>query len=126
MKKTWAIVPAVACLLLGGCAQQSSKYYWGGYSAAMLDYYGDATAEPAYIKALDDVLLMEAKGRKVPPGLYAETGYMALAKGDTGRAIELFGREKAAWPESAVFMDKAIASAKNRTPAPAPSTVPMS
>ena len=49
----------------------------------------------------------------MPPGLYAEYGYEELAHGDVDKAVALFEREKAAWPESAVFMDKAIAAAKN-------------
>ncbi len=97
-------------LALSACAPQ--KYNWGDYSSSLRDYYIDPAAEPAYEKTLASVT-SPSGGQKVPPGLYAEYGYEELAHGDVDKAVALFEREKAAWPESAVFMDKAIAAAKN-------------
>jgi len=96
--------------LLAGC-QPQTKYEWGAYPNAMLAYYRAPEDRPAFDKAIDDVIAKGEEKHRVPPGLYAEAGYEALSKGDNQRAIELFNREKAAWPESVSFMDKAIANA---------------
>jgi hypothetical protein len=100
-------------LLLGlaACAPPQ-KYYWGDYTNSLHSYYVDPKAETNYQKALADVTSAEAKGKKVPPGLYAEYGYEALAHGDVEKAVEMFEHEKRTWPESTVFMDKAIAAAR--------------
>ncbi len=103
----------VLALLLGlsACAPPA-KYYWGDYMGSLHSYYLDPKGEAGYEKALADVTSADAKGRKVPPGLFAEYGYEELAHGNVDKAVEMFGREKAAWPESAMFMDKAIANAR--------------
>ena len=44
----------------------------------------------------------------VPPGIYAEYGYLQLQQGNNAQAIALFKQEKALWPEATVFMDHMI------------------
>ena len=108
------------------CAPQT-KYYWGDYSSSLNNYYNDPTTEAKYDNALLDVTSAESQGKTVPPGLYAEYGYDEMSRGDTAKAIDMFEREKHAWPESAVFMDKAIATAKaaqRPTPASGGGTTP--
>jgi hypothetical protein len=97
---------------LAGC-QPPQKYYWGNYSASLYAFYGDAKAEANYQKALAEITAADAKGKKIPPGLYAEYGYEELAHGNVDHAIELFEREKETWPEAGAFMDKAIATARS-------------
>jgi hypothetical protein len=109
MHARYLLFPFLA-LALSACAQQ--KYDWGDYSASLRDYYADPNAEPAYEKTLA-LLTSESDGRKVAPGLCAEYGYEELSHGDVEKAVALFEREKAAWPESTFFMDKAIAAAKS-------------
>jgi hypothetical protein len=116
-------------LLLGlaGC-QPGPKYNWGNYSGALYAYYEDPKAEPDYEKALQEVTSDQDQNRKVPPGLYAEYGYEELAHGNVAKAIEMFEREEKAWPESARYMEKAIALAKTgqKTATPeAPPSPPM-
>ena len=112
--RSFKYVAPLAILLLAACQQGAGqKYYWGDYQTSLYGYYADPTAEPAYEKALGDVSLADAKGKKTPPGLFAEYGYVALSRGDTDKAIQLFQREKQAWPESGAFMDKAIDNARN-------------
>ncbi|ASG21323.1 DUF4810 domain-containing protein [Nitrospirillum viridazoti] len=112
MKKGGILMLVVAGVALSACAS-GPKYNWGEYSSGLLDYYQDPKTEAAYVKDLDTIIATpDPKGKKVPPGIYAEAGYMAALKGDTQKAVDLFNREKAAWPESSAFMDKAIANAK--------------
>lgn len=44
----------------------------------------------------------------MPPGIYAEYGYLQLQQGKTASAVELFKQEESHWPESKVFMDRMI------------------
>ena len=45
---------------------------------------------------------------RVPPGIYAEYGYLQMQQGKSKEAIDLFKQERALWPESKVFMDRMI------------------
>jgi hypothetical protein len=102
---------SIACLL-AACGPQT-KYYWGDYSSSLFDYYADHTTEAQYDQALLEVTNdAGTQAKQVPPGIFAEYGYEELAHGNVDHAIALFQREKELWPESAVFMDKAIAAAK--------------
>lgn len=111
-------------LSLAACGPPQ-KYYWGDYTNSLHSFYVDPKAEPNYEKALADVTSAEANGRKVPPGLYAEYGYAQLSHGNVDKAVEMFEREKRTWPESAVFMDKAIAAARTGRKPDAPSPAPQ-
>lgn len=101
---------AIAALsLLAGC-QPQTKYDWAGYPNALLAYYHSPTDRSVFDKSLDDAINTGAVKHRVPPGIYAEAGYEAFSHGDNQKAIDLFNKEKAAWPESTTFMDKAIAN----------------
>jgi hypothetical protein len=118
MKIKFALPFAVA-LLVAGCVP-TTKYNWGNYSQSLYDYQRDATAQAAYLATLENIVASEGPSRKVPPGIFAELGYVKLASGDAKGAISLFEREKSNWPESTLMMDKAIFSArgnKEKTPA---------
>ena len=106
---------------MAACAPQT-KYYWGDYSSSLYGYYTDPSTEAGYEKTLVDVTSADSKGKKVPPGLYAEYGYEELSRGNVEKAVDLFEHEKQAWPESAVFMDKAITAAKTGQKARRPDT----
>ena len=93
-------------LMLTAC-QPRGLYDWGGYSQALNDYYGDPENLAEY-RATLVTIIESGPDKRVPPGIYAELGYLELASGNTGEAKRLFEREKAAWPESAAFMDRMI------------------
>jgi hypothetical protein len=50
----------------------------------------------------------------VPPGVYAELGYIYNLQNNTKEAIKLFDLEKQVYPESTVFMDLLIQQADKR------------
>ena len=82
-------------------------YHWGSYSSALNSHYRDPAKQAAYREALQEVIAAE-QGASVPPGIYAELGYLELASGNTAEAKRLFKQEKARWPESGLFMDRMI------------------
>jgi hypothetical protein len=51
------------------------------------------------------VIAIGEPDRKVPPGSYAEYGYVLLLQGKRDEAMAYFEREKRAWPESTRLMD---------------------
>ena len=105
MKKLATIV---ACVFLGACSSSQTLYEWGSYQPALLKYVkaGDATEFEAELQ--ETIAAAESKDR-VPPGLYAELGYMLYERGEFGAASSYFEKEKLAFPESAVLMEQLIA-----------------
>ncbi len=110
MKRRLALV--TAAVLLAGCATQQAKYDWGQHDQKLYAYY----KAPANLLEFSDALsaivkAAETKHTRVPPGVYAEYGYLQLQAGKTKEAADLFGLEAAHWPESKVFMDRMSAVA---------------
>lgn len=109
-------------LLLGGCA--TSRYKWGSYDPSLYAYYKDPTRQAELETALDAIIKESEKtASAIPPGVYAEYGYLLFQQGKTAEATALFQKEKERWPESTVFMDHMIQVASTR-PAPAVDPVP--
>ncbi len=95
-------------LFLGGCVAPQ-KYNWGKYEASMYSYYKNPTKLDEYAGSLDEIIKSSESGnKKVPPGIYAEYGYLQLQAGRNQEAIKLFELEEKNWPESKVFMERII------------------
>ncbi|WP_088143339.1 DUF4810 domain-containing protein [Achromobacter xylosoxidans] len=104
---------AAALLLSAGCAQNNnSKYTWGKYDDALHSFYKQPGQSAEYMAELEKTIQMAEAG-KLPaaPGIYAEYGYMLMLAQRNGEAVAYFQKEKAAWPESARFMDGMIKTA---------------
>jgi hypothetical protein len=98
---------SVLILFLSGCATNKSMYVWGDYSDSLYKWRKDATDERAveHKVALADIIKRsEAKGSRVPPGVYCEYGYMLLMEGEQEKALSFFEREAAEYPESKEFV----------------------
>lgn len=107
---------AVPRLLLAGCALAAAgcssaaptKYAWGGYQDSLYRMYvhrdGFDPAAEAHRLSLE---LEQAKAmdRRVPPGVHAHLAYLCAAAGDGAGAAAHLAAEKAAFPESATFVD---------------------
>ncbi|UEM02665.1 DUF4810 domain-containing protein [Skermanella rosea] len=119
MMRTSRIFVLAAAAICAGCGP-TTKYYWGNYSRSLYDYQQNPTNQVTYQAALESIIASGDQTRKVPPGIYAELGYLKLSSGDSEGAVALFEKEKSAWPESALMMEKAILNAregKNKSPA---------
>ena len=96
---------------VAGCAPKT-QYTWGDYGPSLYSLYsGDSTLNATAIKLQTIIEKGEVTGT-VPPGIYAEYGYLLLSSGKSGEAISFFEKEKLHFPESTVFMDRMIATAK--------------
>jgi hypothetical protein len=100
-------------ILLGaaaaGCQTASQKYDWGNYDPSLYAYYKDPTKVGELTASLEAVIkASESKHAVVPPGIYAEYGYLQLQQGKSQDAVQSFKQEEAHWPESKVFMEHMI------------------
>ena len=105
-----------ALLALTACAVPQKKYEWGTYEQSLYEYYkapANAVALAASIEAT--IAGAEKAGRPVPPGMYAEYGYLLLQQGRSQDAAGFFTKEKARWPESATLMSRMIKLAESKS-----------
>ncbi len=120
-----SLLAATVALLLLGCAP-TGLYNYGDYSNALYQYKKSPTDETlrAYGKSLESVIKSaEKRGKPAPPGIYCEYGSLLAKTGQVELGISYLGKERVAYPESAVFVDRLAASITG-TAAPSPSTVP--
>jgi hypothetical protein len=103
-------------ILLGGCVTNHQRYGWGTYDPSLYAYYKDPTKEAALAESLAAIIsTADSNHALVPPGIYAEYGYLQLQQGKNNAAADLFKQEESHWPESKVFMDRMIKVASTTT-----------
>jgi hypothetical protein len=113
--KVVVLITLVTLLTLSGCKTTPPMYEYGNYSAS---YYGlkkDAGDESyaEWKTSLEEVIkLSNKKSIRVPPGVYANLGYIHLKAKNKVQAIQFFEQEKSIYPESIRFMDTLIQKAK--------------
>jgi hypothetical protein len=101
---------------LAGCVTNHQRYDWGSYDPSLYAYYKDPTKEAALAESLAAIIsTADSDHALVPPGIYAEYGYLQLQAGKNLAAVELFKQEETHWPESKVFMDRMIKVASAAT-----------
>lgn len=92
---------------LSACVAHHTKYDWGNYTPTLVAVQENPAAAPAYARALEKIVA-NPKGH-VPPGIYAEYGYVLQQEGQQKAALAMYEKERLAWPESAFLMNKMIA-----------------
>ena len=97
-------------LLLGGCSTlPKSPYYWGYYEDLIYQSYhqpGSTDANTQIQRLTSDIQKAEAKGLKVPPGIYIQLGYAYSLTGNDTAALTAFDQEILHFPESKHFVDR--------------------
>lgn len=90
-----------------GCVPHG-LYYWGDYESSLYERYveNDGQQTEAYLRGT--FTKAETQHRKVPPGVYADYGFVLYRRGDKAGAIAYFQKEKALYPEAQALMDKLI------------------
>lgn len=110
---------ALASLFLTGCANR--LYQWGDYGSYDSKLYQLYKSPEKELEVRQGLALhiskMEASKQKVAPGLYAELGTLHFQSGDANKAVELYIKERDAWPESRVLMDALISNVTKRASA---------
>jgi hypothetical protein len=100
------VVGIIPLLFMLGCA--SSKYTWSGYDDNLYAYYKDPANNVRFLEKLKESVLKADQTGKVPPGLYAEYGYMLYENRNYTDALIYFKKEHELWPEARFFMAKMI------------------
>lgn len=105
---------ATAIILITGCASQSPKplYNYGNYSDSYYSYKKNMTPKTtlALQNSIEKAIAETDKSEsgRVPPGMYANLGYLYVKAGKPSEAIANFTKEKSIYPESTFFMDRLI------------------
>lgn len=107
-----AIIPVLAALILGSCTTPTKTLYsWYDYEDATYQYSKKRTDE-LKVKVLEQYkrLTDKQKGTRgaVPPGLYAEYGYMLYKSGKKDEGLEFLKKEIQLYPESEKYISRII------------------
>ena len=108
MKK--CLLMAVACLLLSSCAS-TKLYSWYDYEDATYEFNKapDEELQKKVIEQYEKMINKQTETRGVvPPGLYAEYGYMLCKMNRIAEGIEFLKKEIALYPESEVYISRII------------------
>jgi hypothetical protein len=110
MKRGLLAFVALSFLTLHGCASISEAgYYWGNYAVTLYAYQKSPSPETLaqHEKELRDIIeYSDTKQLKVPPGIYAELGYIEQNRGDSATALRFYQEEMATYPESQAFLER--------------------
>lgn len=80
----------------------------------MYRHYKNPAEKEEFVQALKEILDNAEPEGKVPPGIYAEYGFVMYEQGNNQQAVFYFQKEANKWPESRAFMAKLIANVNNR------------
>ncbi|MDH3354572.1 MAG: DUF4810 domain-containing protein [Chromatiales bacterium] len=100
---------AITLTILSGCGTNvsKSKLYWGSYSNTLYKTRTDPGAETTqlHLKELESIVNKSKEmGLRVPPGIYAEIGFIHMSKNEAKKASVFFELESKEYPESKKFI----------------------
>jgi hypothetical protein len=105
----WVVFAVVAALVLGGCAPR--LYHWGQYEDSLHTRVTDASAEgrqKAFRMLEQTIQEAEQTGQRVPPGVYADYGYLLYQSTRPDDAVRYLRKEAELYPEAKPLMDSVI------------------
>jgi hypothetical protein len=118
------IMVSILALPAAGCVTPHQHYNWGSYDPSLYDYYKNPTKVGELSASLQAVIDASDKDHAaVPPGIYAEYGYLQMQQGKNQSAVDLFKQEESHWPESTVFMDRMIKVASTPVAGTTPASI---
>ncbi|MDP1675412.1 MAG: DUF4810 domain-containing protein [Bacteroidota bacterium] len=108
MKIISSVIVAIIVLQFIGCAPET-QFYWGNYSKTLYAYKKspDDKTLAVHKNSLNDIITVSTKKHAtVPPGVYAELGYILLKENKEKESFECFDKEIKLYPESIEFIGK--------------------
>lgn len=123
MKKTkrMMIVAALCCVaVLPSCSPKAPLYAWYNYDDVAYELMKDGTeANEEALRTVGIRMVCGAgkvdglkDGGTVPPGVYAEVGYIYFKQGKKDLAVQYFEKEMEAYPESKVYVSRILKQLK--------------
>tara|TARA_B110001454_G_C12659071_1_gene408752 strand:+ start:701 stop:1051 length:351 start_codon:yes stop_codon:yes gene_type:complete len=110
-----AFIVIFITIFLAGCQTTKPMYQYENYAESfysMKKEGGDETAKEWKISLESIIEKSKEKAVRVPPGVYANLGYIHLKANNSKGAIIFFEQEKQIYPEATKFMDNLIQKAK--------------
>ena len=109
MRKGLILVASLA--ILASCTTQKPLYTWEKYEITSYNYLKNSDEKSIqelienYQKVIDT-----QKGTRgvVPPGVYADYGFILLQEGKTEKGKEMLKKEIALYPESKIFIERIL------------------
>lgn len=102
-------------IFLSGCQTTKPMYEYENYAESFYSMKKEGGEETAvkWKASLEKIIKKsKAKAVRVPPGVYANLGYIHLKGNDSDSAITYFEQEKQLYPEATKFMDNLIKKIK--------------
>lgn len=98
-------------LALGACSAEKGLYSWADYQNASYQYLrdNDEEASQELIRNYEKIIKKQKGKRKVvPPGVYADYGFVLLQLNRMPEAKVMFQNEMALYPESKIFLERVL------------------
>lgn len=113
------IVLSTILLFFTGCAAKitESGYYWGEYSESYYEYIKSPSEETVtnHFNTLNHIINKSSElGLKVPPGVYAELGFITANRGAPKDGVPFYEEEVKLYPESKHFIERLITGSKEK------------
>ena len=108
MKTSQILIALVITVLFIGCKPES-LFFWGNYSKTLYSYKKDPNDKTLaeHKKSLNEIISQSTlKRKRIPPGVYAELGYILLKEGKEQEGMECMNKEITLFPESQIFIEK--------------------
>lgn len=110
MKKI--IFVSITIFLLASCTTQKPLYSWGKYENASYNYLkkSDEESTQQLIENYQEIINNQKKGSRgvVPPGIYADYGFVLLQKDKTEEGKAMLQKEIDLYPESKIFIERIL------------------
>lgn len=97
--------------LICSCTSVKTLYSWDDYNMSTYNYLKSENeeTEQSLIKNYNKILTKQRGTRRVvPPGIYADYGFILLRKGEVEEGNKMLEKEIELYPESKVFIDRII------------------
>ncbi len=108
--KSAIVTVVLAFLFLAGCkSSEESIFYWGDYSETLYDLKhepNDSTLATHQSQLFLIISTAPEEGKKIPPGVCAEYGYLLLKNGSKEEGVKYLDQEVSLYPESETFIKR--------------------
>jgi len=111
MKKKILFICVAATLFFTGCAPKKLLYSWSDYDKTSYKYLkkGDEESIKNLLNSYQQIIEKQEGTRKtVPPGIYADYGFILLQTGKTEEGKAMLKKEVSLYPESEVFINRIL------------------
>lgn len=106
---------AFALCIFGSCSSPSTLYSWYDYESAVYEYEKNPIEKrEEKLNKQYEKMLKKQKGKRkvVPPGFYAEYGYLLVKNGKKAEGLDYMNKEIEQYPESESFISRIISQLK--------------